>query len=73
MILQYLSSNGWDLVVQFLYSSFNTAAVVLQEEANMLSQDHSNCIPLVRSVRSKIIGGEWEDVEAILRDYFGEV
>ena len=38
----------------------------------MLSRNHSNCIPLIRTVRSKIIGGEWEDVGAILRDYFGE-
>ena len=67
MILQYLSSNGYGFQSVEMIHRFNTAAVVLQEEANMLSQNHSNCIPLIRSVKSAVMNGEWEEVESIIR------
>ena len=72
MILQYLSSNGYTIQVVAIITRFNTAAVVLQEEANMLSQNQSNCIPLIRSVKSMVMNGEWEEVESIIRKHVEE-
>ena len=72
MILQYLTSNGYIIQSVPMRIRFNTAAVVLQEEANMRSQNHSNCIPLIRSVKSMVMNGEWEEVESIIRKHVEE-
>ncbi|KAK8809013.1 hypothetical protein WA171_001141 [Blastocystis sp. BT1] len=61
MILQYLSANG-----------LSTSAVVLQEESGLVSRDHSNRIPVVKELRTRVMNGEWEMVESIVKEQFDE-
>lgn len=72
MILQYLSNNGYILRYRGVYNRLSTSAVVLQEESGLVSRDHSNRIPIVKELRTRITNGEWEGAESIVKEQFDE-
>ena len=51
----------------FLYR-YTTSAIVLQEESGMSYNDNTNNYSVLNSLKAKILEGEWEVVETLLKD-----
>ena len=67
IILQYLHSHGYRLLCG-VRCSYTTSAMVLQEESGMVTRDTSNRTPIIQSIKTKIIAGDWEESESVLKE-----
>ena len=67
IILQYLHSHGYRLSYGVM-RSYTTSAMVLQEESGMVTRDTSNRTPIIQSIKTKIIAGDWEESESVLKE-----
>ena len=42
--------------------------MVLQEESGMVTRDTANRTPIIQSIKSKIVAGDWDGSESVLKE-----
>lgn len=62
-------SQSWVLLLlDFITNRYTTSAMVLQEESGMVTRDTSNRTPIIQSIKSKIVAGDWDGSESVLKE-----